>query len=182
MANWRVGDKKPCPLNKIGQVKKWLSYQLILRDIKYTDCILSRTRVKTCFETKFKLERKNNFNVSKSFWSVYLYIWTSRRKKQDCCPYLWALGNVRAKKRSVDSDTSLLSLLSDSNQRPQDYKSCALTSWAKEAGWVSYLHRAATTNYLCYVPVLEGFEGSWPCKTYPFLLCKGNTFLLKTKQ
>gem|GEM_PF-1948562 len=67
MANWRVGDKKPCPLNKIGQVRKWLSYQLILRDIKYTDCVLSRTLLKTCFATKFKLECENNFNVSKSF-------------------------------------------------------------------------------------------------------------------
>ena len=160
MANWQVRNKKLCPLNKIGQVKKWQSYQLVLCDRKHTDCVLSRTRVKTCFATKFKLERKNNFNVSKSFWSVYLYIWTSRWKKQDCCPHLWALGNVRAKKRSVDSDTSSLSLLSDSNQRPQDYKSCALTSWAKEAGWVSYLHRAATTNYLCYVPVLEGSKGA----------------------
>ena len=38
------------------------------------------------------------------------------------------LGDKGIKKRSVDNDTSLLSLLSDSNQRPQDYKSCALTS------------------------------------------------------
>ena len=74
MANWRAWDKKPCPLNKIGQVKKWLSFQLILRDINHTDSVLSRTRVKTRFATKFKLERKNNFNVSKSFSSVYLYI------------------------------------------------------------------------------------------------------------
>ena len=37
-------------------------------------------------------------------------------------------GDEGIKKRSVDNDTSLLSLLSDSNQRPQDYKSCALTS------------------------------------------------------
>ena len=168
MANWRVRNKKPCLLSKIGQVKKWLSFQLTPSDRRHICSALSRTRVKKCLAAKIKLERKNNFNVNKSFWGVYLYIWTSSRKKQDCCPYLWALGNVRAKKRSVDSDTSLLSLLSDSNQRPQDYKSCALTSWAKEAGWVSYLHRAATTNYLCYVPVLEGFEGSWPCKTYPF--------------
>ena len=168
MPNWRVWDKRPCLLNKIGQVEKWLSCQLMPSDRRHIGSALSRTRVKKCLAAKIKLERKNNFNVSKSFWSVYLYIWTSRRKKQDCCPHLCALGNVRAKKRSVDSDTSLLSLLSDSNQRPQDYKSCALTSWAKEAGWASYLHRAATTNYLCYVPVLEGFEGSWPCKTYPF--------------
>ena len=168
MPNWRVWDKRPCLLNKIGQVEKWLSCQLMPSDRRHIGSALSRTRVKTCFATTFKLECKNNFNVSKSFWSVYLYIWTSRRKKQDCCPHLWTLGNVRAKKRSVNSDTSSSSLLSDSNQRPQDYKSCALTSWAKEAGWVSYLHRAATTNYLCYVPVLEGFEGSWPCKTYPF--------------
>ena len=160
MPNWRVWDKRPCLLNKIGQVEKWLSCQLMPSDRRHIGSALSRTRVKTCFATTFKLECKNNFNVSKSFWSVYLYIWTSRRKKQDCCPHLWTLGNVRAKKRSVDNDTSSLSLLSDSNQRPQDYKSCALTSWAKEAGWVSYLHRAATTNYLCYVPVLEGSKGA----------------------
>ena len=29
---------------------------------------------------------------------------------------------------------SFLSLLSDSNQRPRDYKSRALANWAKEAG------------------------------------------------
>ena len=27
-------------------------------------------------------------------------------------------------------------------------------------GWASYLHRAATTNYLCYVPVLEDSKGA----------------------
>ncbi|KDR53257.1 hypothetical protein HMPREF1991_00621 [Hoylesella loescheii DSM 19665 = JCM 12249 = ATCC 15930] len=32
MVNWRVRDKTPCPLNKSGQVKKWLSHQLALRD------------------------------------------------------------------------------------------------------------------------------------------------------
>ena len=41
---------------------------------------------------------------------------------------LLRLGDRGIKKRSVDDDTSSLSLLSDSNQRPQDYKSCALTS------------------------------------------------------
>ncbi|KDR51989.1 hypothetical protein HMPREF1991_01956 [Hoylesella loescheii DSM 19665 = JCM 12249 = ATCC 15930] len=41
MANWRVWDKKRCSLNKIGQVKKWLSYQLALRDRRHTDCVLS---------------------------------------------------------------------------------------------------------------------------------------------
>jgi len=28
-----------------GQVKKWLSRQLVLRNRRYTDCVLSRTRV-----------------------------------------------------------------------------------------------------------------------------------------
>ncbi|KDR53412.1 hypothetical protein HMPREF1991_00532 [Hoylesella loescheii DSM 19665 = JCM 12249 = ATCC 15930] len=45
MANWRVRNKKPCPLNKIGQVKKWLSRQLVLGDRRHNDCVLSRTRV-----------------------------------------------------------------------------------------------------------------------------------------
>ena len=31
-----------------------------------------------------------------------------------------------------------LSLLSDSNQRPRDYKSRALANWAKEAGGEAY--------------------------------------------
>ncbi|EEX51893.1 hypothetical protein HMPREF6745_2664, partial [Prevotella sp. oral taxon 472 str. F0295] len=39
MANWRVRDKKPCPLNKIEEVKKWLSCQLVLRDKRHKDCV-----------------------------------------------------------------------------------------------------------------------------------------------
>ncbi|KDR50696.1 hypothetical protein HMPREF1991_03251 [Hoylesella loescheii DSM 19665 = JCM 12249 = ATCC 15930] len=46
MANWRVWDKKACPLNKIGQVKKWLPCQLVICDRRHKDCVLSRTRVK----------------------------------------------------------------------------------------------------------------------------------------
>ena len=45
MANWRVWDKKPCPLNKIGLVKKYLSRQLVLRYRIHNDCVLPRTRV-----------------------------------------------------------------------------------------------------------------------------------------
>jgi len=44
MANWRVWDKKPSSLNKIGEVKEWLSRQLVLRDRRHYDCALSRTR------------------------------------------------------------------------------------------------------------------------------------------
>ena len=47
----------------------------------------------------------------------------------------------------------LVSLLSDSNQRPRDYKSRALA-------WVSSLHRAATTNYLCCGQALEDSKGA----------------------
>ena len=54
----------------------------------------------------------------------------------------------------------ILSLLSDSNQRPRDYKSRALANWAKEAGWVSSLHRAATTFYLCCGQALEDLKGA----------------------
>ena len=32
---------------------------------------------------------------------------------------------------------------------------------------VSYLYRAATTAYPCYLPVLGEFSRSWPYKTYP---------------
>jgi len=37
----QFGIKKPCPLNKIGQVKKWLSRQLVLRNRRHNDCVLS---------------------------------------------------------------------------------------------------------------------------------------------
>jgi len=36
----------------------------------------------------------------------------------------------------------------------------------------SYLHRAATTNYLCYVPVLEGSKGAGRARL-PVLLFAG---------
>ena len=45
-----------------------------------------------------------------------------------------------------------MSLLSDSNQRPRDYKSRAL--------WVSLPYRAATTNYLCCDQALEDSKGA----------------------
>lgn len=45
MVNWRVRDKTPCPLNKSGQMKKWLSRQLELRDSWHNELLLSRTRV-----------------------------------------------------------------------------------------------------------------------------------------
>ena len=48
----------------------------------------------------------------------------------------------------------ILSLLSDSNQRPRDYKSRALANGAKEARWASCSYRVATTFCPCYVPVL----------------------------
>ena len=71
------------------------------------------------------------------------------------------------KKESLERDS--LSLLSDSNQRPRDYKSRALANWAKEARWESNLHRAATTS----VPLLRsspgGFRGSKPYRTFPYL-------------
>ena len=53
-----------------------------------------------------------------------------------------------------------LSLLSDSNQRPRDYKSRALANWAKEAGWASCSYRTATTFCPCYVPVLGDSKGA----------------------
>ena len=39
------GTRKSCPLNKIGQVKKWLSRQIVLRHKRHNDCVLYRTRV-----------------------------------------------------------------------------------------------------------------------------------------
>ena len=57
---------------------------------------------------------------------------------------------------------------------------------------MSYLHRAATTNYLCYVPVLEDSKGAGRArltrfaraKVYKFINLKGtrsNVFYLLTK-
>gem|GEM_PF-3606361 len=45
MVKWRVWDKKPYPLNKIGQVKEWLSRQLVLRGSWHNEFPISRTRV-----------------------------------------------------------------------------------------------------------------------------------------
>ena len=44
----------------------------------------------------------------------------------------WMVMRVKRKREEVLT-SSLLSLLSDSNQRPRDYKSRALANWAKEA-------------------------------------------------
>ena len=73
------------------------------------------------------------------------------------------------KKELTRFSSLLLSLLSDSNQRPRDYKSRALASWAKEAfpKRVSWLCRTATTTYPCCLPTLGGFCRSWSHRTYP---------------
>ena len=51
--DWLVRDKKPRPLDKIGQVKKSLSHQLVLRDRRHNDCVLSRTRVNSWLSKVF---------------------------------------------------------------------------------------------------------------------------------
>ena len=53
MVNWRVRDKKPCPLNKIGQVEEWLPRQLVLRNRRHNDCVLYRTRVNSWLSKVF---------------------------------------------------------------------------------------------------------------------------------
>ena len=58
----------------------------------------------------------------------------------------------------------LSSLLSDSNQRPRDYKSRALANWAKEAGGqLTVSRRYNQVPLLCSHP--GGFRGSWPYRT-----------------
>ena len=52
------------------------------------------------------------------------------------------------------------SLLSDSNQRPRDYKSRAL------ANWLTISRRYNQLPLLRSSP--GGFEGSWPYGTYPY--------------
>ena len=67
-------------------------------------------------------------------------------------------------KLSNDFPASLLSLLSDSNQRPRDYKSRALANWAKEAGGqLAVSRRYNQVPLLCSHP--GGFRGSWPYRT-----------------
>ena len=65
------------------------------------------------------------------------------------------------------------SLLSDSNQRPRDYKSRALANWAKEAGGqLTVSRRYNQVPLLCSHP--GGFRGSWPYRTARFFCgCKG---------
>ena len=40
----------------------------------------------------------------------------------------------------------------------------------------SYLHRAATTNYLCYVPVLEDSKGAGRARLPMLLTCESKPF------
>ena len=47
------GIRNHAPLNKIGQVKEWLSCQQVLRDRKHAICVLSRTCA--CVEKHFAL-------------------------------------------------------------------------------------------------------------------------------
>ena len=78
--------------------------------------------------------------------------------------------------------SSLSSLLSDSNQRPRDYKSRALANWAKEAGG-----QLLTSRRYNQLPLLRsrpgGFEGSWPCKTAHVIDLRKQAFQgVKTKR
>ena len=59
-----------------------------------------------------------------------------------------------------------LSLLSDSNQRPRDYKSRALaTELKRQVGKLTISRRYNQLPLLRSSP--GGFEGSWPYRTYP---------------
>ena len=46
MVNCCVRDKQPCLLNKIRQLKKWLSRRLALGGSWHNNCVLSQTRAK----------------------------------------------------------------------------------------------------------------------------------------
>ena len=81
---------------------------------------------------------------------------------------------------TVRKSSFFLSLLSDSNQRPRDYKSRALANWAKEARRESSLHRAATTNYLCCGQALEDLKGA-SRTALSQMLCKITIILLYNK-
>ena len=64
---------------------------------------------------------------------TYMQVWRNG-KLQFIKPVLWKLN----KKRLLNTlcwITFEVSLLSDSNQRPRDYKSRALANWAKEANF-----------------------------------------------
>ena len=72
-----------------------------------------------------------------------------------------------ANRTALHPETFFLSLLSDSNQRPRDYKSRALANWAKEAGGKLTISRRYDL-----LPLLRsspgGFARSWPYRTYPY--------------
>ena len=53
-----------------------------------------------------------------------------------------------------------LSLLSDSNQRPRDYKSRALANWAKEAGGKTFYITPLRPTYPCCVQTLGDSKGA----------------------
>ena len=78
------------------------------------------------------------------------------------------------------SPYDFLSLLSDSNQRPRDYKSRALPEITNHVLWPTELKRrvgkrSASRRYN-QLPLLRpspgGFEGSWPYRTFPFASAK----------
>ena len=76
MASWRVWDKKPCPLNKIGEVRSCLSRQLVLRNRGHNDCVLSRTRVYISRDFGIREMRYANYRVV-----VGLFLLVSLRKR-----------------------------------------------------------------------------------------------------
>ena len=59
------------------------------------------------------------------------------------CP-IWPLWNTP--NSIISKFNFFLSLLSDSNQRPRDYKSRALANWAKEAGLCTFCHALKNTS------------------------------------
>ena len=70
------------------------------------------------------------------------------------CP-IWPLWNTPNTYFKVQL---FLSLLSDSNQRPRDYKSRALANWAKEAGFYYFLPRPLSRRRKSGAKVLHFFE------------------------
>ena len=107
--------------------------------------------------------------------------WKPTVKEKEKWKMKWKTAVGEIKKRyylSADRIPSIfkpMSLLSDSNQRPRDYKSRALASWAKEAkvGKLLSTRRYNLLPLLCSHP--GGFKGSWPWKTCPYsIVGKGN--------
>ena len=70
------------------------------------------------------------------------------------CP-IWPLWNTP---NVIISKFVFWSLLSDSNQRPRDYKSRALANWAKEAGLTYFLPRPLTRRRKSGAKVLLFFQ------------------------